>query len=49
MTAEAVLTGSRNAVIQALLVDPIVDKYAAIPAMVDSMIELQKDYLGYLK
>lgn len=49
MTAEAVLTGSKAAVIQALLVDPIVDKYAPLEAMVNMMIELQKDYLGYLK
>ncbi|MFN2284322.1 MAG: alpha-glucosidase [Anaerolineae bacterium] len=49
MTAEAVLTGSKAAVVQALLVDPIVDKYAAVKDLVDTMLELQADYLGYLK
>ena len=49
MTAEAVLTGSKAAMVQALLVDPIVDKYAAVKDLVDTMLELQADYLGYLK
>jgi alpha-galactosidase len=48
LTAEAVLTGSKDAVLQALLVDPIVDKYAAVEEMVDTMLELQADYLGYI-
>ncbi len=49
MTAEAVLTGSRQAALQALLVDPIVDQYGAAEALLDTMLELQGDYLGYLK
>lgn len=49
MTAEAVLTGSKNAVVQALLVDPIVDKYVAVKDLVATMLALQADYLGYLK
>ena len=49
MTAEAVLTGLKAAVVQALLVDPIVDKYAAVKDLVDTMVTLQADYLGYLK
>ncbi len=49
MTAEAVLSGSKNAVIQALLVDPIVDKHAAVHDLVDTMLERQQDYLGYIK
>lgn len=49
MTAEAVLTGSRAAVLQALLVDPIVDKYVNVDQMVDVMLGLQKNYLGYIK
>ena len=49
MTAEAVITGSKAAVLQALLVDPIVDKCAATEKMLDMMLELQKDYLGYIK
>ena len=49
MTAEAVLTGSKQAVLQALLVDPIVDKYRATVELLDTMLELQSDYLGYIK
>ncbi|MBN1584210.1 MAG: alpha-glucosidase, partial [Anaerolineae bacterium] len=49
MTAEAVISGSKAAVLQALLVDPIVDKCKATEEMLDTMLELQKDYLGYIK
>jgi len=49
MTAEAVLRGSRAAVLQALWVDPIVDKCAAVEEMLDTMLELQKGWLGYIK
>ncbi|MBN1138867.1 MAG: alpha-glucosidase [Anaerolineae bacterium] len=49
MTAEAVLSGSKAAVLQALLVDPIVDKCKAAEELLDTMLELQKDYLGYIK
>ncbi|MBN1936191.1 MAG: alpha-glucosidase [Anaerolineae bacterium] len=49
MTAEAVLSGSRAVVLQALLVDPVVDKYVNVDQMVDVMIELQGRWLGYLK
>jgi alpha-galactosidase len=49
MTAEAVLTGSKAAALQALLVDPIVDRHASVVEMLDTMLELQQDYLGYIK
>jgi alpha-galactosidase len=49
MTAEAVLSGSRQAVLQALLVDPIVDRYHGMEELVDTMLELQADYLGYIE
>jgi alpha-galactosidase len=49
MTAEAVLTGSKEAVLQALLVDPIVDQYRSTVDLLDTMLELQSDYLGYIK
>jgi alpha-galactosidase len=49
MTAEAVLTGSKAAVLQALLVDPIVDQCAAVEEMLDMMLELQQDYLAYIQ
>ncbi|MCP4751950.1 MAG: alpha-glucosidase [Proteobacteria bacterium] len=49
LTAEAVLTGSREIVLQALLVDPIVDKYEAADQMLDTILKIQKRYLGYIK
>ncbi len=48
MTAEAVLSGSRDTVVQALLVDPVVDKVEAAEQMLDNMLEIQKEYLGYI-
>ncbi|MCZ6820476.1 MAG: hypothetical protein O7G31_13440 [Calditrichaeota bacterium] len=49
LTADTVLSGSREIALQALLVDPIVDKVAAAEKMLDTMLELQQDYLGYIK
>jgi len=49
MTAEAVLSGSRNIVLQALLVDPIVDKADAAEVLLDTMLEVQKQYLSYIQ
>ncbi|MDA5556978.1 family 4 glycosyl hydrolase [Shimia sp. MMG029] len=48
MTAEAILQGSRDLVVQALLVDPIVTKSKGIPALVDHMIAEQSPWLDYL-
>lgn len=49
MTTEAVLTRSKKAVIQALLVDPTVDKAICIPELVDVMVDLQIEHLHYFK
>ena len=49
MTAQAVLTESRDAVIQALLVNPVINTCRNIPDLVDHMIDRQKKWLGYLK
>lgn len=49
MTAEAVLTRSKKAVVQALLVDPVVDQARNLRQLVDVMISLQKPWLGYLE
>ncbi|MBN1641771.1 MAG: alpha-glucosidase [Anaerolineae bacterium] len=49
MTAEAVLRRSKKAALQALLVDPVVDRYSAAKALLDTMLDLQADYLGYLE
>ena len=49
MTADAILSGSRATVIQALLVDPVVDVYAPVRELVDTMLELQSEHLGYIR
>ncbi len=49
LIAEAVLTGRKEYVIQALLANPIVDRCQEIPELVDLMIERQQKWLGYLK
>lgn len=49
LTAEAAIHGSKQAALQALLVDPIVDVYQNVEPMLDTMLELQEKYLGYLK
>jgi alpha-galactosidase len=49
LTAEAVLRASRDCVVQALLVSPVVDACGRIDELVDVMIERQKPWLGYLR
>ncbi|MFL2785150.1 MAG: hypothetical protein ACJZ87_01575 [Paracoccaceae bacterium] len=49
MTAEAVLGGRKDAVIQALMVDPVVTTAAQLPQLVDHMIAEQSPWLDYLK
>jgi len=46
---EAVLTGSKQAVLQTLLVDPVVDRIQSLEEMLDTMLALQKPYLDYVK
>jgi len=48
LTAEAILKKSRSAALQALLVDPIVNQYNGIDEMLDTMIQYQAEWLGYL-
>ncbi len=48
LTAEAVLNGSRNLALQALLVDPVVTKSKGIDALLDHMIAEQRPWLDYL-
>ena len=48
LTAEAVLQKSRDYVIQALLVDPVVPVSKCIPDLVDQMITEQSPWLDYL-
>lgn len=49
LIAEAILKQSKELVIQALLVNPIVDQVNRIPELVDLMIDRQQSWLGYLK
>ncbi len=49
LTAETVLTGSREIALQALLVDPVVDSVRAAEQVLDTILELQARYLGYIR
>ncbi len=49
LIAEAVLSGKKEYVIQAMLANPVVDRCENIPELVDVMIERQQKWLGYLK
>ena len=49
LTVEACLKGSREIALQALLVDPVVDSVDAAEKTLDSMLEYQKPYLGYIR
>jgi alpha-galactosidase len=49
LTVEAVLTGSREVALQALLVDPVVDSVEAAERTLETMLEYQKKYLGYIR
>ena len=48
LTAEAILRKSKQLVIQALLVNPVVNKVREIEDLVDLMISNQQRWLGYL-
>jgi alpha-galactosidase len=49
LTAQAVIDGSKDLVIQALLVDPVVDRIGKADALVRAMVEMQSEHLGYLR
>jgi len=48
LTAEAILHESKELVLQALLLDPVVDKVDAAEKLIEMMISLQPEFLGYL-
>ncbi len=48
LTAQAILDRSKDLVLQALLVDPVVDRVRMAEPLIETMIELQPEYLGYL-
>jgi alpha-galactosidase len=49
LTAEAILNCSKQLALQALLVDPVVHSYKAARQTLDTMLELQPQWLGYIK
>jgi alpha-galactosidase/6-phospho-beta-glucosidase family protein len=49
LTAEAVLTGKKEFVIQALLVNPVVTNIRHLEEMVNVFLETQVKWLGYIK
>jgi alpha-galactosidase len=49
LTADAVIQKSKALALQALLVDPIVSQYNGLDAMLDTMINYQEKWLGYLR
>jgi alpha-galactosidase len=49
LTSEAVLTGKKEYVIQALLTSPIIHQYRGLHELVDVMIERQAPHLDYLR
>ena len=49
LTADAILGQSKELVIQALLVDPVVDKCSGLPELVEVMVDRQAPWLDYLK
>ncbi len=49
LTAEAVLRGSREMALQALLVDPVVDSVARAKDLLNTMLDLQKPHLDYIR
>ncbi len=48
LTVDAILTGSRDLVIQAVLACPMVSKYHGMAEMVDTMLDNQREWLGYI-
>jgi len=49
LTTKAILNESKQTALHALLADPLVENPNSASSLVDTMIEFQKDYLGYLK
>ena len=49
LTTDAVLKKSKNSAYQALIADPVVDNVKSASLLLDTMIDCQKEYLGYLK
>ena len=48
LTAEAILEKSKSKALKALLADPVVDNAVEAEKLLDKMIEIQEQHLGYL-
>jgi len=48
LTADAILEGSRDLLIQAVLACPVVTKFHGMSEMVDGMLDNQRQWLGYI-
>ena len=48
LTAEAILEKSKTKALKALLADPVVDNAIAAEKLLNNMIEMQEQHLGYL-
>ena len=48
LTAEAILKKSKTKALKALLADPVVDNVVQAEKLLDKIIEIQKQHLGYL-
>ena len=49
LTTDAVINKSKHSAYKALLVDPVVDNANNASKLLDTMIDFQKEFLGYLK
>ena len=49
LTTEAILNKSKNIAYKALLADPVVDNAISAEKLLNTMIDFQQEYLGYLK
>jgi len=49
LTADAVLSGSRDLLVQAVLACPVVTEYHGMREMVDTMLDNQRQWLGYIR
>lgn len=49
LCAEAAITGSKRKALEALLADPVVDSLTSAQKMLDEILQLQKEWLGYLR
>ncbi len=49
LTADAIINRSKASALQALLVDPVVGQYCGVQELLDTMLDYQEKWLGYLK